>query len=283
MTEVADRAGRLGRLAVLLEMRGLRAAPVLAAVASLGDGAGPILVGATALDAAVEVIMPYQAAALAQLVPGLAVPALPALAALHVRLVGSELAVGVQDRPPADVAAAIAGLEAASGPASWEALVSQLCAFAGGQLTRRTRWLGPPGRASLQVDYPARGARDDQIFMLGIEQLAEDVGVTAAQRRLWKRLHPDVGHGAALSVITALDGGAVVARLGLRYPVASWDLALRLADGLAVDPAVGRQVGAGLGSLAGALGSERPLAVELGLGASEPPQVVVWSELATRS
>jgi hypothetical protein len=57
---------------------------------------------------------------------------------------------------------------------------------------------------------------------------------------------------------------------------------MRLAEGLVLDGQEARQIPVALGHLAGALGSDELRGLELVLGPHEPPEVLVWANIAPR-
>jgi hypothetical protein len=138
----------------------------------------------------------------------------------------------------------------------------------------RARW--STGASLALIAYPPRDGNAERMLMLGVDQLAEDAGVSPPQRQLWLRIHPEVGQAGDVAIVTwTRPDGEVSPHLAFRYPSGSWPLAVRLGQGLVLNDSESKEVPTRLGQLAGALGGD-PRAIELELGPHEPPDVIVW-------
>jgi hypothetical protein len=251
-----DDVARIGRVALLLGMHDARVTPLVAASREL-------VVGASAHGARLELVMPATPEAFA----ALGVPARPA-DRLRVRVDGDDvevLVVTATREPP--------------GEPAWLDLVEQFCSIASARIQSHARG---PRRQLLEIGYPARDRQTDAMLIEAIDQLGEDIGISAAQRRLFRQLHPQLGRGAEIVVTTGFTQGAVSVHLGLSYPVTAWETAVRLAGGLVLNDSEGQRVSRRLGEVAGALGSDRLTGLELVLGPHEPPDLVVWAKVASR-
>ncbi len=272
-----DSATRLGRLGVLLELRGGVSAPVLAA-AMAAPSDRPILVGAAAHGGRLDLVIP--ATHDTAVAVGLGDGASDATA-FRIRLDGAQTSVALARAgaisPRAAVDEIAAGAPAAT-IAAWFDLVDQLCAIAGGAIAGRSR--GATGGGSIAVRYPVRDAQAEIYLIAAVDQLAAGLGSSAAQRRLWQRIHPQLGAGREVTVESQLVADRVSQRLVVGYPVTDWATAIRLAEGLVLDPSEAAEIPKRLGAVAGALDSDKLESLEIELGPHEPPEVVVWAKLA---
>jgi hypothetical protein len=264
---VVDHAARIARLAVVLRLRDAAIDPVIAAVASTPP-TDRLLVGASAHGSRLELVMPFYLAAFEKLAPGAV--AIKGADRLWLRIDGDTIEVGTSSEREVDVADVV--------PA-WHAILEQMCSICGGRVASRGRWIRTEHDFAF-VHYPTRDRAKDQMLMLGLDQLAEDVGVSAPQRKLWQRLHPQTGNGDEISVTTGAVNGQLSNQFAVTYRNISWEQALRLGEGLVLKASEAEQVPAELGQFAGALDADRPHSLELRLGPHEPPDVVVWGQLA---
>jgi hypothetical protein len=271
-----DQATRLGRLGVLLQLHDAVVAPVLAAITAVPRGT--VMVGTVAGSRRVELVMPYHPDAFAALAPGLAVPAGPHLG-LRVRIDQDAISMAVTVEGGGSDAIRERATTSSAGPA-WVSLIEQFCSVAGGRVAGHAIWVDPPARATAQIRYPDRDRAADAVLMLAVDQLAGEIGVTAAQRRLWARIHPDLGRGREIVVETGLTANAVSSQLSISYPVTEWELATRLSQGLILNDSDAQAVPSQLGAMAGALGADAPTSVTLELGPHEPVGVLVWAALS---
>jgi hypothetical protein len=273
---ILDDAARLAHLGLVLRMREATLAPVLAAAAIAG---GPLLVGASAHGQRLTVVMPYRPDVLAAVAPGS--PAAPATgpARLQLQLDGELMSVALATATSLSPDAAVTQLAPRAHRDAWFDLVDQLCSIADGRIVGSIRSLDG-ARLALELRYPQRDRETDFVLIEAIAQLATDLGVSAAQLRLFRRLHPEIGRGTEIALVTTCTAHAGVSpSLGIRYPIASWELALRLAQGLVFNDSEAKAVPTMLGQLAGALGSDHLQSVELVLGPHEPPDVIVWAQV----
>jgi hypothetical protein len=275
---ILDVVARLSRLAVALGMRDGAAAPVLAAVTATG-GAGDLLVGASAHERRVDVVMPYAPGAWTALGGDPATAAKSPLG-IRARVDGDAVSAALLTSPTPTPREAVDELAPPAVRDAWWDYVDQFCTIADARLVGATRWLD--GRCSLDVRYPTRATDSKaELYLLeAVDQLGTQLGITAAQRALWKRLHVNF-RGAELALTTSCTAsGAVSQILSLAYPEHSWEHAVRIAQGTQVDPAAAAKIPRDLGGLAGALASDKLQSLELQLGPHEPMDVVVWAKLA---
>ncbi len=276
-----DRAARLARLAIALDLREAATAPVLAALAASGGG-GDALVGVSAHGSRVDIVMPFTPAAYAA-VGGDAVAIVAGFmpSSLRARVDGDAVTAALLSRGGArDARGAVDELAPPAARAAWFDYVDQFCAIADARIAGKTRWRD--GRVALEIHYPARppSSKADMYILAAIDQLGAELGVTAAQRALWQQLHGGF-HGAQLALTTSVAAaGAVSQVIGLAYPEASWEHAVRIAQGTTLDPAEASKIPRHLGAFAGALGSDVLQSVELELGPHEPLDVIMWAKLA---
>jgi hypothetical protein len=251
-----DDVARVARVGLLLRARDAQITPLVAATPEL-------VVGASAYGGRIELVVPATPAAFA----AVATREQPA-DRLRVRIEGDDTEVFVMR----------AESSLPTEPA-WLDLVEQFCSVAGGKITARG---ASARRQRIEIRYPARDRDTDAILIAAIDQLAEDIGVTAAQRQLWTRIHPQLGHGAEIALATGFGSGQVSQHLAITYPISGWDVAVRLAGGLVLSNADSQEASRRLGEVAGILGSDQLTGIELVLGPHEPPDIVVWAKVASR-
>ncbi|NVB83763.1 MAG: hypothetical protein HOV81_35640 [Kofleriaceae bacterium] len=269
---------RLARLGLVLKLRDTTLAPALQA-AAVAARTSDLLVGASAQSSTFELVLPYHRDALHALAPTQPPPEKPA-ERIRARVEGENLFVLLADAGPFDVRAAALAAPAAHREA-WLDLVEQLCSIAGGRVTGVSRAIDG-SRAQLEVRYPARDKATEAMLIEAITQLGEGIGVTDAQRRLWTRLHPQLSRGGEIVVSTGCGQGGVSGTFGITYPIASWQTAVRLAEGLVLNDSEAKEVPRRLGELAGAMAADELSGVELVLGPHEPADVLVWARIAPR-
>ena len=252
---------------------------MLGAVAAL-PGSARILVGTAATGDRLELAIPFHPAALSALAPGAVVPPEIAPRGLRIRAEGSSVITAVTTEGAIGPDGVVAELAPPSpGRDAWHALLAQFCAVGSGRISGRARGVGTAW-AAVQVTYPPRDRDGEAYVMAAIDQLSEDIGATAAQRRLWIRMHPELGRGGEVAVETALRDGVVSRSLAISYPITAWDVGVRLAQGLILNDSEAEAVPRRFGAVAGALGADTLSSVTLELGPVEPPAVVVWAQLA---
>ena len=250
-----DDVARIARVAMLLRLRDAQVAPLVAASSEL-------VVGASAHGGRLELVVPATPQAFAAL--GLAVE--PA-DRLRVRVDGDDvevLVVRATREPPTEPA--------------WLTLVEQLCSVGSARILSHAR---SARRQLLEIGYPARDRETDAFVIEAIDQLGEEIGISAAQRTLWRRIHPQLGRGAEIVLATGYTQ-AVSPHFAITYPVTGWDTAVRLAGGLVLNDSESKDVATRLGEVAGALGSDQLTGLTLVLGPHEPPDVIVWAKVAAR-
>lgn len=276
MTTPRD-ATRLGRLAVAMQVRDAVSEPLLVAASIAADD--KMLVGASAHGQRMDVIMRYSAEALAVVAPDAGVVEGDHI---HVRIENGTATTGVVRSAQLPPRTAVDALAPAPVRDRWFDLVDQLCSIASAQIIGTTQYLDG-SRAELAIRYPARNRETEMFLLEGVSQLAEEIGVSAAQRRLWTRMHPELAHGSEIVLTTACTASAISQHFAIGYPITDWAVAMRVATGLVFNDSEAQQVPRTLGQLAGALGSDRLESVELVLGPHEPPDVIVWARVASGS
>jgi len=277
VTVIGD-AARLTRLGLALKLREVVVEPVLAAVAH--SKPSETLVAASAGGRRLDIVMPFDPAALAAVAPDVKIDATLAEpdARLRLRIDGDRLAAGITTPGAIDPDVAVSKLAAEPFRAAWLDLVSQFCSVQHGRIAARTRFVDG-SRASIEIRYPARARADDLELIEAIDQLAGDLDVSAAQRKLWRRVHPDLGGGREIAITTSIVVGGISSHLGIVYPITDWSLAVRVAQGLTLDATEAANVPKQLGELAGILDSDTLTSLELVLGPNEPPDLLLWTRL----
>lgn len=258
-----------------MQVRDAVVEPLLLAASVAADER--MLVGASAHGDRLDVTMRYSDQAYAAL--GTSRPPLEG-DRIHVRIEHGVARVGVTralQLPPAEAVNAVAPNPLRE---RWLDLVSQLCAVARAQIVGVTQFVDG-SRGEIAIRYPARGREEEFFLIEAITQLAEEIGILAAQRRLWTRIHPQLASGAEIVLTTGCTDTAVSAHFAIAYPIRDWGTATRLGAGVVLNDFEAKQVPTTLGSLAGALGSEQLESVELVLGPHEPPDLVVWARVAS--
>jgi len=271
-----DDVARVSRLALVMQLRDASFAPLALAAAKVG---GELLVGASAHGRRLEVVMAYEPAAHEVLAPGIA--ALPGADQLRVRIDGDDSEVMFGRRTRIEPSAAVDELAPPAVREGWLELVEQMCSIADARITGVAR--AADGRRGLiQVGYPARDRDTDAMLIEAIDQLGEGIGVSAPQRTLFRRIHPQLGRGAEIVVATRCTETAVSSHFAISYPISAWETAVRLAAGLVLNDSEGKEVSRRLGEVAGALAADQLTGIELVLGPHEPPDLVVWARVAPR-
>ena len=250
-----DDVARIARVALLLRLRDAQITPLVAASKEL-------VVGASAHGGRLELVVPASPDAF----KALGVREEPA-DRLRVRIDGDDV----------EVLVVRATRDAPTEPA-WLDLVEQLCSIASARILTHAR---SARRQLLEIGYPARDRDTDAMLIEAIDQLGEEIGISAAQRTLWRRIHPQLGRGSEIVLSTGYTQ-AVSPHFGISYPISGWDTALRLAGGLVLNDSESKEVATRLGEVAGALGSDQLTGLELVLGPHEPPDVIVWAKVASR-
>jgi hypothetical protein len=272
---ILDDVAQLAHLGLVLKLREATLEPVLAAASKLADA--KLLVGASAHGRRLEVVMPYHPDALAAVAPDAAAPATATLIRIVVdgETISVALAMAGGNKQPR---VAVDELAPPAHRDAWFDLVDQLCSIADARIVGLTRFVDG-SRVAIEIQYPQRDRDTDFVLMEGIDQLAGDIGVSGAQRKLWRRIHPELGAGNGISLSTGCTPARVSAHFGITYSVTSWEVALRLAEGLVLNDSEAKAVPTSLGQLAGALGSDHLQSLELVLGPHEPPDVIVWARV----
>lgn len=277
VTVIGD-AARVTRLGLALKLRDVVVEPVLAAVAH--SKSSETFVGASAQGRRLDIVMPFDPAALAAVAPDAKLDASLADpdATLRLRIDGDRLSAGITTPGAIEPDVAVSKLASETFRAAWLDVVSQFCSIQSGRIAARTRYVDG-SRASIEIRYPARARAGDLELVEAIDQLAGDLDVSAAQRTLWRRVHPDLGGGREISVTTSVVVGGISSHLGIAYPITDWSLAVRVAQGLTLDAGEAANIPKQLGELAGILDSDQLASLELVLGPNEPPDLLLWTRL----
>ena len=259
------------RLSRVLEDRGVPLLPALRAVELSGRPTATF--AASALHANVYFLLPYTAELLEAVAPGITPGTLPARPMVKLYLEGDHLEVSLVSVGAASPreAVEVAAFSSATTRAAWLAIVDPMPALASGRVTSRMRYLTIE-RATIGMFYDRRTPEIDAQFVIGIDQLAERLGVSRHHRELWKATHPAMG-GGPVTITTACTTSGPAPELTFLYRDADWDQAIDLCKRVA-SPDVARGGAAVLGSLAGTLELSKAEGVELVLAADT--DVVVW-------
>ena len=268
----ASVAARLGRL---LAARGVPVEPILSAVELTGIASVYLAVSAT--SSRIDVLVPFQADALAAICPELAAPLAPPRAMIRIAAEGAGLGAGLVLLGDFDAREAVDSLAAPDARDAWFRVVEQLRALPDCLMSNRTRSLTDEDR-TIVVWYPQRSASDDVAFVEGIGRIASHVGIEPEVIAAWNRVHAALGPGAAVSISTRCGASGPEAALGLLYRSTEWDRAVEVATLVARPPAA---TGAAsmLGTVAGIVANDRISAIEVVLTRAAAPDVVVWATI----
>jgi hypothetical protein len=256
------------RLSQFLAQRGVPSEPVLGAI--IAGGTSNVLLAVSTRSPRIDVQLRYTADGLTAVAPAVVAPEIPPRALLRIITEGVRLgaALVVVGEIPPDAAVD----ELMPGSTAWHAIIDAMPT--GGVVNNRTRYL-TEARAAIAIEYPARDAPADAALVGAIDALAVRVGLTAAQRATFPKLHPMFGAGVALTVSTECTPTGPTSHLELRYSSTSWDLPIDLTAAIA-DVATTRAVAATLGQIAGELGVDELLGVDLVFDAADLPEIVCW-------
>ncbi len=262
------------RVADVLAQRDVPVQPVLAALQA--GGTSESFIGVSALTDRVGLLVPSTPKAFRALRPDLDVPEAPLDALWRVRIAGSELEVGVAITDLRGPRETVEDLVPAAAQEPWLSTIRAQLGFAGAAMMNFTRWYTAP-RATMSIKYPDREGDAEEQFVRGIDDVAARVGISAAQRLLWKTIYPLAGGSLALSVSTECGPEGPVPRLAVQYGSSTWDETIDVTNAiLGRTSALAREAAARLGVLAGALEIEQPRGLEIVLGTGERPEVMVW-------
>lgn len=262
------------RLGEVLAERGVPVDPIRAAITEAGSTR--VYLAASAFSHRIDLLLPFQPAALVAIAPRIAVPSIPPRAMLLISADGEQLAASMVVMGAVAASDAIADVAPAGGRDAWRAIVDSLIALPGGTLTSRTRSL-TDARGTIAIRYLDRDPEADPPLQDGIVDIAAKLGVSETQRALWRKLHAANGVGPAVTIATHCVESGPAPELGFLYRATQWDHAITLAN-LIASGALARSVAAALGTLAGTLQVDELSAVEVLLGRGEP-DVVVWTTL----
>jgi hypothetical protein len=269
---MSDEAPHLLRLTRLLEQRGAPVLPVLGAVTVAGTST--VYLAISTRTRRVDLLIPFHPEALAAIAPGVTVPVLPPRAMLRISVEGDRLGAALLIAGAPTPRVAVDELAAPGVRDAWFAIVDAMPALGQGAINGRTRFLTDERRA-IAVNYPERAPDAEARLVDGIDALAARVGLTEAQRTLWRSLHATFGSQTGVAVTTQCTPTGLAAYLGCLYASTAWDHAVTLTT-MIVDAATARAVAADLGSVAGTLEAEELRGIELVFGADPLPDVVVW-------
>ncbi len=257
------------RLSQFLEERGVPSLPVLTAMGAANTS--DVYLAISTRSSRIDVQLPYVTGALAAIETAVVPPTVPPRALLRViteaeQLRASLVVVGaLPTRTAVD--------ELMPGPAAdrWQEMLDIMPT--GGKINNRTRYLTEQ-RAAIAIGYPERDATADVGFVRYVDALAARLGLSAAQRVAFAKLHPMFGPGVAMSVSTESTAAGPAAHLECRYSHSSWDLAIDLTKVIA--PAAALQVASGLGKISGELSLDELVGIELVFDGADEPDVVCW-------
>jgi hypothetical protein len=140
-------------------------------------------------------------------------------------------------------------------------------------------WFGDPPAIGVRIAAAPADDAGRRRLLVGISQLAEDQGATAAQVRLLSRIHHELARDRPVGLTIRITPAGLSQGLTVTYAIDSWDTGLRVMQGLTLSDAEVPEIGRRLGQVAGVLDADKPTALSLALGPHEPPGVVVWAEL----
>lgn len=262
------------RVADVLAQRDVPLQPVLAALQAGGTLSSFLAV--SALSDRMGLLVPSKPEAFSALRPDVPVPSEPLDALWRVRIDGSRFEIGVSITDLRGPRETVADLVPAAAQESWLSTIQALLGFSGGAMMNFTRW-HTEQRASMSIKYPAReGAAEDQ-FVRGIGEVAARLGISAAQRALWKTIYPLAAANVALSVSTDCGPSGPEPHLSIQYGASTWDRIIDVTNAIVGrTSAEARESAARLGTLSAALEIEQPRGLTIVLDAGERPEVMVW-------
>ena len=262
------------RVADVLAQRDVPMQPVLAALQA--GGTSWSYLGVSALTDRMGLLVPSTPEAFSALRPDLAVPEVPPDALWRVRIAGSQFEVGVAITDLVGPREMVEEFVPAPAREPWLGAIQALLGFAHGSMMNFTRWYTAP-RATMSIKYPDREGELEQQFVRGIDDVAARLGISAAQRTLWKTIYPLAGANVALSVSTECGPQGPEPRLAIQWGASTWDRTIDVTNAILGRTSVeARESAARLGMLAGALEIEQPRGLEIVLGTGERPEVMVW-------
>lgn len=262
------------RVADVLAQRDVPMQPVLAALQAGGTSSSYI--GVSALTDRMGLLVPSAPEAFAALRPDLEVPSAPLDALWRVRIDGSQFDVGIAVTDLRGPRETVEDLVPTPAREPWLSMIQSLLSFADGAMMNFTRWFTEP-RASMAIKYPAREGALEEQFVQGLDDVAARLGVSAAQRALWKTIYPLAAANVALSVSTDCGHEGPEPLLAIQYGASTWNRTIDVTNAILGKTSVeAREVAARLGMLAGALEIDQPRGLTIVLGTGERPDVMVW-------
>lgn len=262
------------RVADVLAQRDVPMQPVLAALQAGGTSSSYI--GVSALTDRMGLLVPSTPEAFRALRPDLAVPEVPLDALWRVRIAGSQFEVGVAITDLVGPREMVDELVPVAARQPWLGAIQALLGFAHGSMMNFTRWYTAP-RGTMSIKYPDREDELEEQFVRGIDDVAARLGISAAQRTLWKTIYPLAAATVALSVSTECGPDGPEPRLAIQWGATTWDRTIDVTNAILGRTSIeAREAAARLGMLAGALEIEQPRGLEIVLGTGERPEVMVW-------
>jgi len=247
---------------------------VLAALQAGGTSSSYIAV--SALTDQMGLLVPSTPEAFSALRPDLDVPEVPLDALWRVRIAGSQFEVGIAITDLRGPRETVEDLVPAPAREPWLSTIQALLGFSHGAMMNFTRWYTAP-RATMSIKYPDREGELEEQFVRGIDDVAARVGISVAQRTLWKTIYPLAAANVALSVSTECGSEGPEPRLAVQWGASTWDRTIDVTNAILGRTSVeAREAAARLGMLAGALEIEQPRGLEIVLGTGERPEVMVW-------
>jgi hypothetical protein len=263
---------RVARLGLLLQLGDAEVGPVVLAASGAGKG---LVVGASAHGGRLEVRMPYRPEAASALAPaGAAI--LDRADEIRASIAGDQRRVTFVRSGHAEIDAALAEVAPESVREAWAELLTSLCSIANGKITVIGREVDRAA-AVIELRYPQRDRDADAMLIEALDELGGGLGISGAQRTLFRRIHPQLGLGAEMVLTTRCTPDGISPTFGVGYPITDWQTAMRLGEGVVLNDSEAKEVPRRLGAVAGVTGAETLLGVEVILGPNEPPDVLVWS------
>ncbi|NVB77091.1 MAG: hypothetical protein HOV81_01730 [Kofleriaceae bacterium] len=271
---MSSEAQILIRLSDLLAQRGAPVDRVLDAIQRAGVES--FFIAVSAFSDRILLLMPSRPGVIQALVPAYSGPELPADALLRAVIDGTQISAGVtitDNRGQRDI---VGELVPAAVRDRWLSTVQHMLDLAPSSIMNFTRYL-TASAASIAIEYPERAGEIEERFVKGVDELAQRVGVSSAQRALWSTLYPLARTNVALSIATECDARGPRPVLDILYGAATWDRAIDVTNAVLGKTSVAaRETAAKLGMIAGAMEIDEPRGLEIVLGAGEHPDVLVW-------
>lgn len=272
---MSSEAEILIRLSDVFAQRDIPIQPVLKAIQAGGTNRAYVVV--SAFTDRMALFLPSTPDVLTALRPDLKVSDVPPEGATwRIEIDRDQFKIGVTITDRRGPTETVEDLVPAPARTAWLSTIERLLGFASGAMMNFTRWYTQPG-ASMAIKYPERSGQLEDEFVRGLDDVTAQLGVSAAQRELWKTLYPLAAANVALSVSTYCGPTGPERSLGILYGASTWDRTISVTNAIAGRTSVeAREVATRLGMLAGALELEQPRGLEIILDASNRPEVMVW-------